>query len=74
MGFSFDPWEPAGNTKVLNLFLMTDHLIRNSLREKERVVIVPKQKLQYFVLPHLPFHFPAFNVVCFKKSVYELQY
>ena len=31
---------------------MTDHLIRNSLRKKELVVIESKQKLQSFVLPH----------------------
>ena len=53
---------------------MTDHLIRNNLRKKELVVIESKQKLPSFVLPHPPFHFPAFNVIVFKKSVYELQY
>ena len=84
MGFSFDPGEPS-KTKILKKlpiffclfffnFLMTDHLIRNNLRKKELVVIESKQKLQSFVLPHTPFHFPAFNVIYFKKSVYELQY
>ena len=30
---------------------MTDHLIRNNLRQKELVVFESKQKLQSFVLP-----------------------
>ena len=53
---------------------MTDHIIRNNLRKKEPVVIESKQKLQSFVLPQPPFHFPAFNIIFFKKSVFELQY
>ena len=54
MGFSFDPGEPS-KTMILkkktfqlffeNNFLMTDYLIRNNLRKKERVVIESKQKL-----------------------------
>ena len=52
---------------------MTDHLIRNNLRKKELVVIESKQKLVFCITPP-PFHFPALNVIFFKKSVYELQY
>ena len=79
MSFSFDPGEPS-KTKILKKnfpviffknILMTDHLIRNNLRKKELVVIEPKQKLVFCITP---LHFPAFNVISFKKSVYELQY
>ena len=52
-------------------FLMTYHLIGNNLRKKELVVIESKQKLQHNTTP---FHFCTFNVIHFKKSVYELQY
>ena len=86
MGFSFGLGEPK-KPKILKKklssylkkkkkkkkqhFLMTYHLIGNNLRKKELVVIETKQKLQHNTTP---FHFCTFNVIHFKKSVYELQY
>ena len=57
---------------------MTDHLIRNNLRQKKKtkqkkkkklVVIESKQKLHYFVLSPPPFHFRAFNIIYFIEKI-----